>query len=345
MWVLLALVIAAGAFLFVRWNGSRKPVAPKIVMVTPAPATPIPGTPTPEPVLATPTPRPIVIAATPTPTPAPTPPPLDFATVAGNQALWPPQVALLQATVFPVTLNGRVVGEAKAAAGTVVRVFRIYNQQVEIEFQNARHFIPVASTDLMQRALVIFRNNGSVVPEQRAVVALPQATPPPATPALGATGLTDRPKVEVTAERKRNDVVRGATANGGDFTKGAEKCVYTIKAQSRSFGDLPALDAEYLIFVERQELGQKKGSEVVERVPGSVKIPPLTKKAPIQSVPTNEIELRKQGLGGGYIYSNGGRIKAEDNVVGIWVRVMHEGKVVAEYANPSTVTKRGWEKK
>lgn len=343
-WVLL-IVLLASVVSVVVWKVSRKPAPKPVAVATPPPATPVPATPEPVIVKATPTPAPIVVAATPAPTPPPaTPPPLDFPTVARNPSLWPAQVSLLTATAFPISMNGRVVGQAQAPVGTVMRVLRIVNQHAEVEFQNAKHFVPVASTDLMQRALVTFRNHGSVVPQQT-VAAAPQATPPPATPALGGTALTDRPQVGVTVERKKNETVRGGPAGGGDLSKGAEKCVFNIKVQSKSFGDLPKLSAEYLIFVERQKIGEKKGTENVERVTGSKTIEALTKKVPTQVVTTDEIELRKQNLVGGWTYANGGRIKAEDNVMGVWVKVMYDGKLVAEYANPSTITKRGWEQK
>ena len=55
--------------------------------------------------------------------------------------------------------------------------------------------------------------------------------------------------------------------------------------------------------------------------------------------------LNKQALVGDTYYLNGGQRKVEDNVLGVWVKVINEGKVIAEYTNPTTVTKRGWDKK
>jgi hypothetical protein len=71
----------------------------------------------------------------------------------------------------------------------------------------------------------------------------------------------------------------------------------------------------------------------------------LTRKTPIQTVNTSEIELTEASVNANFIPIRGTRRKVKDDILGIWVRVMKDGKVMAEYANPSTVTKRGWDAK
>jgi hypothetical protein len=335
LWILIVVVIVVGAFFIWKRMTPPPPPPPVIVAATPVPATPPPATPEPVIVKATPTPPPVVVA---TPPPA-TPPPLDLAMVGRTPALWPKQVLLVQPATFPLSLNGRVIGEAKAPVGATVRVLRVYNQHVEVEYQNSRQFIPVASTDLMQRALAAFRANGSVLPEAPAITeapapAMPAATPPP-----------EAPKVDISVERKRVDTVRADAVQDGMETKASQKFIYNIKVQNRTFGDVPALDVQYVIFVERQKLGTKKDEDTVERVAGNAKTESLSRKVMSQSVSTNEVELWKQSLTGRTFYIKGGRVKVEDGIEGIWVRVLHDGKVIAELTNPSTVTKRGWDAK
>lgn len=337
IWVIVIILLVAAGYLV--WHSFLRPpeAAPVVVFTTPVPATPPPATPEPVVVKATPapppaTPPPVAVA---TPPPTPTPPLLDFATVARSPSLWPPQVLLTQPTTFPVSLNGRIVGEAKAPAGAVLRVVRIVGQQVEIDYQNGRHLVPVASTDLMQRALVTFRNSGSSVPATPAPVAAaaPSATPPPA---------ADKIQVALTTERKRLDMTRATKAVPGEESKSSEKHVYNVKVQNRSFGDAPALEIQYVIFVERQRIGTLKDQDTIERIVGSAKTEALTRSSTSQTITTSEIELWKESLMGNYYYVNGGRRKVEDNIEGIWVRALHDGKLVAEFANPSTITKRGW---
>jgi hypothetical protein len=266
-------------------------------------------------------------------------PSLDWATVARTPALWPAQVLLTQATSFPISLNGRVVGEAKVPVGSPVRFIRVAGAQVEIEYQGARHLIPAASTDLMARALAAFRNAGSVLPTAPvqtaaagpAGLATPAATPPPSG--------TNPYKVDVTAERKRLDYGRPPAAVE---SRTSDRLVYNFKFQNRSFSEVPALDIEYLIFIERQRIGTSKAQDTIERVAGSGKIEPLTRSASSRILTSSEFSLSKEILASNYYYTNNGRRKAEDSIVGVWVRVMHEGKLVTEYINPSTIAKHGW---
>lgn len=345
MWILILLMLVVVGYLAWQKFGPR-PAPPKMVVApTPPPETPAPATPEPVVVKATPTPTPVVAVATPTPTPALTPPPLDIATVVRTPALWPPQVLLVQPVALPVILNGRPVGEAKVPAGTPLRVLRVGPQQVEIEYQNARHLIPLASTDLMPRALAAFRANGSVLPEAPVAVATPPpqvapaATPPP-------SGEAARLKIDVGVDRKRLTVAKDNNAgNRGEDEKVTEKYNYAITVQSREFAEVPPLDVQYLIFVERQKLGSQKDDNPVERITGSAKTGELSRKQPTQTVTSSELEISRQiqnSRWNGYV--NGGRRKVEDSILGVWVKVLKDGQLVAEYTNPSTVKKRGWDK-
>lgn len=223
MWVLLAVAALAIVFFFL-----TRPEAPRspepVAAITPAPATPAPATPEPVLVRATPTPMPVAIA---TPTPAPTPPALDLATVARSPALWPRQIALLRPVPFPVMLNGRRAGEVTVPAGTVLRLSRVAGQQVEVEYQNSKHLISIASTDLMQRALATFRAAGSRVPD----VAPPSvATGPVATvqaPALKpAVASPTKVGEHIGAEVVR---IKKSRTEGGDFDDKRDRISLRVK--------------------------------------------------------------------------------------------------------------------
>lgn len=151
-------------------------------------------------------------------------------------------------------------------------------------------------------------------------------------------------KVQITAARNRVDASQAKAGREGTQAKASEKVTYDMKVQNRTFADLANLTVEYILFVERQRLGEKKGTEVTERITGSGPIATLTPKAP-QTVTTSEVTLSKENLVGNYIYSAGGRIKAEDSVTGVWVRVSQDGQMIGQYANPSSVMSRGWDKK
>lgn len=168
--------------------------------------------------------------------------------------------------------------------------------------------------------------------------------------ALGLFGLgmpaTAAPdKVRITSQKKLDDVDKGHVGRAGSRDKNSEKVVYNLTVQNQSLGDLSQLTVDYVLFIERQKLGEKIGGEEhVDRVTGTKTIELLTNRAP-QTITTEEMQLNNSNLVGTYHYKNGGRIKAEDIVVGVWVRVTQNGELIGEYTNPPTVTKRGWDKK
>jgi len=222
--ILLALVGLGVVFFITRKPATReKPpeTAARTVEETASPSTPPPAAPAipalapalaPAPVPPT-TPAPVVVAK---PPPTPTPAPLDLATVAVSPALWPPNVALLQPLSFPILLNGRVVGQAKASAGTLLRLVRINGAHVEIEFQNARHSIPAAATDLLQRALMRLQSGDSTqTPGQKAVSAPMPAASPPATQAPATP--TDADRVRLAQHIAVEPVAKMATQRAGGF--------------------------------------------------------------------------------------------------------------------------------
>jgi hypothetical protein len=152
-------------------------------------------------------------------------------------------------------------------------------------------------------------------------------------------------KVQVSVQKKRVEVDKGPVGGAGERAKGSEKVTYELKIQNQTLQDLSKLTVDYVIFVERQKLGERQGQEGhVDRFTGTKSIDALTNREP-QSLTTEEIELNASNLIGTYHYANGGRIKAQDNVVGVWVRVSQDGQIIGEYANPPTVTKRGWDQK
>ncbi len=162
--------------------------------------------------------------------------------------------------------------------------------------------------------------------------------------------------VQITVQIKREK--ESEVNNGQDNTAAVktEKVSYALTLKNVSFHDLPDLKlnssssnlpdwtVEYIFFVERQKLGEKKTSVPdVQRIFGLAKLDTLKSQAST-SVTTKTILLKTSNLVGAYHYENGGRIKAEDSIAGFWVRVMQDGTVLGEYRMPSSVAQRGWEK-
>jgi hypothetical protein len=148
--------------------------------------------------------------------------------------------------------------------------------------------------------------------------------------------------LDVSAERKlHNDASKKSSTN--DTNKGGEECAYDIVVTNTSLKDVPALDVQYQIFIQRQRLGEKKDVEHSDKVTGSATLPAL-KSLQKGSVATKSFPLSKANLQGGWTYYNGGRQSAKDTVKGIWVKIYDGQTLLAEFANPSTVKdKETWE--
>lgn len=254
LWLIVIGGVAGYAYTHLR-KAPEPEVEPEVAIATPTPtpATPVPATPAPVVVAATPTPAPVALA-TPTPTVAPT---LDAATVSRTPTLWPPQVVLTQAHPFPIVVNGTVAGSAQAGAGTVLRVLRVGPQQVEVEFQSARHIVPIASTDLMARSLAIFRKNGSVLPvvPNTAVAAATAA----ATPTLSPSAVPARafgapvPNPVKLGERLVAEVVRNKRSRieGGDWDDKMDRIELKVKiANTDPQLSMSGLKGEIFVFAE-----------------------------------------------------------------------------------------------
>ena len=153
-------------------------------------------------------------------------------------------------------------------------------------------------------------------------------------------------KVMVTSFKRPGDIknVNVGNADGGVPSKNDETVHYELRMQNQTIGNLEKLNVDYVVFVQRQKLGEPISTPSrIDRVSGTQAIELLNNREP-QSVTTTDFTLHKGALGGGWTYNNGGRLKAEDSVVGVWVKVSQNGQLIAEYANPSSCKSRGWDK-
>jgi len=137
----------------------------------PPPPTPVPTpAPTPEP-----TPE-----ATPEPTPTPTPEPTPTEEVRAlnwlreNPAALPKEVALVEAREFPILIDGREVGRTTLPAGAVGKPEALAGDSLTAIFAAAPRQVPVSATDLVARAVELYR-------------AAPAPTPAPAVEPAPAT--------------------------------------------------------------------------------------------------------------------------------------------------------------
>lgn len=144
--------------------------------------------------------------------------------------------------------------------------------------------------------------------------------------------------LDITAQRKlHEDTSRKKTTV--DMNKGDDDCVYDIVVTNNSLKDTQPLTVKYVIFVQRERLGEKVGVEHPTRVEGSEAVAAL-KTREKGTVATKSFSLAKSNLKDGWSYQNGGRATAKDSVKGIWARVFQGDAMVGEYANPAAIKTR-----
>ncbi len=154
-----------------------------------------------------------------------------------------------------------------------------------------------------------------------------------------AAGAGNFDALEIRAVAKRVDA--NQSQNQGHRAVSKEHWSYDIAVQNKLFQPLSGLDVRYMVFYTTAELGSKEAS-LQQHQSGNFTIDLLQSQERKGSA-TSPVELDKAHIIGRRHFTNGGRIKAEDALVGVWVRVYHGGQMIGEYANPSTLTKEQWQ--
>ena len=139
--------------------------------------------------------------------------------------------------------------------------------------------------------------------------------------------------------KKLDESVKKGSAGGANINR--EHWAYDLTIENKTFKELADLEVKYVIFFRQEQLG-KKADAMSRRENGSFSIPGL-KSHEKKSFTTDAVELKKSNLVGNWHYTSGAKPNAQDTLVGLAVRVYQNGQQVAEYANPSTLTREKWE--
>ena len=152
-----------------------------------------------------------------------------------------------------------------------------------------------------------------------------------------SVGLAVGSDVDIHVVAKRVDASQPRNEDGGSRTVSKEHWNYEVSVENSSFKPMTQIDVRYMIFYKAEELGSKAPAQQ-KHLSGSFSIDALTPHGR-KTFTTNSVGLNKSHLTGHWYYSGGERIKAEDTLAGIWVRVYQGGQTIGEYANPSFLSK------
>jgi hypothetical protein len=156
--------------------------------------------------------------------------------------------------------------------------------------------------------------------------------------AIGHAASSD---VEIHCAPRRVDATAPKNEADNTRTVSKEHWNYEVTVENKTFKPMAGIEVKYMIFYKTEELGSKAPA-TQQHQSGSMSINAL-KPREKKSFTTNPVELNKSHLIGHWYYSGGERIKAEDTLSGVWIRVYENGQQLTEYANPSTLTKEQWQ--
>ncbi len=158
---------------------------------------------------------------------------------------------------------------------------------------------------------------------------------------IGAVVLAVGLDLDIHVVAKRVDASQPRNEDDNSRTVSKEHWNYEVSVENVTFKPMAAIDVRYMIFYKTEELGSKAPAQQRHQS-GSFTIDALTPHQK-KTFTTNSVELSKSHLTGHWYYSGGERIKAEDALAGVWVRVYQSGQVIGEYANPSFLSKEQWQ--
>lgn len=142
--------------------------------------------------------------------------------------------------------------------------------------------------------------------------------------------------VQITATRKKLDEQKGR--QGGNTTVKTQEIVYSIAVQNKRFATMPEIQVKYMIILADAQGGStEKAVSVSHR--GSETLKNLNSNASV-TFDTKPFTLTSEQLDGNWYYGSGASNRARDKVSGVWIRAYADGKLIGEYANPPSVTKK-----
>jgi hypothetical protein len=147
--------------------------------------------------------------------------------------------------------------------------------------------------------------------------------------------------LEIAAARKMaGGEIKTKAAEAGSPIARKTDLVYTITVMNNSLKDMPAMEMKYVIFLEREKLGDKNSG--LQRIKGNAPINAL-KSRQKQAIETQDFTLSAEKLAPGWSYVGGGKTNTRESVKGIWVRIYRDGELVNELISPSTLSaKEAW---
>ena len=144
--------------------------------------------------------------------------------------------------------------------------------------------------------------------------------------------------VQIIATKKKLDEQK--EREGGNKTITTKEIIYNVSVQNKTFKPIPEVQIKYMIFLTDSK-GGSNATAVESAHTGSETLKNLASQA-TTNFETKSIKLTQEDLDAGWYYTTGANNRARDKVNGVWIRAYVDGKMVGEYANPTTIKKNTW---
>lgn len=140
--------------------------------------------------------------------------------------------------------------------------------------------------------------------------------------------------LEISASRikKKIDTIKQVSMKIEKF-----EAYYDVTYENRSDFDIEALTADYVLYIEEEVAGRADVEPLIKKEKGTTKITLAARDEATEL--TNRIAMQETELESNYVWTSGADDKSEAKLIGIWLRVYHNGILVKEYVNPSRLQK------
>lgn len=141
--------------------------------------------------------------------------------------------------------------------------------------------------------------------------------------------------VQISVNRQKLDEQK--SRQRGTETVTTKEVGYKVTVQNRTFKTIPELQLKYMIFYEEPQPGSKEAREAFHKGSHVLALLEGNRSATFDTEP---LKLTTTELDGNKFYLDGGPNKSKDRVLGVWIRAYAGDKLVGEYVNPSTLSKK-----
>jgi len=141
--------------------------------------------------------------------------------------------------------------------------------------------------------------------------------------------------IEIKASRTKLDQQR---ERAGNKTITSKEIAYDITIQNKTFKTLPEIVVKYAIYYTDSNPGSnEKPPELCQRGKETISNLEAHRSTNFETKP---FKLSTAELDPGWYYTSGAGNRSKDAVTGVWIKAFVNGEEIAEYANPSTISKK-----